>query len=142
MNLQIRLKKGLGDFDFGCKPTDISAVLGPPSETDELESPCDGATESIVWYYPDAGLNFFFDSMNGEPALCTVESNNPETLLFGELLFNMTRFEIEESMKRNGYHEIDEDDETWGEHRITFEDAQVDFYFSDSDISLVSWSCI
>jgi hypothetical protein len=42
-------------------------------------------------------------------------------------------------MKDNGYKDMDEDDETWGEHRVTFEDAQIDFYFDDQELTLVSW---
>jgi len=140
MDLQIVLKKGLGDLHFGCSPVDVRAVFGEPEEVEELESAIDAVVESIVWNYPDAGLNFFFDAAYGEPALSTIESDNLETVLFNALIFNITRDNILELMKENGYKELDEDDETWGEHRITFEDAQIDFYFADQELTLVSWS--
>ena len=140
MNLQILLKKGLGDVHFGCTPEVIRAVYGEPEEVEELESAIDGFVESIVWNYPDEGLNFFFDAANGEPALSTIESDNLETVLFNSRIFNITKENIISLLKDNRYGEMEEDDETWGEHRVTFEDAQIDFYFADQELTLVSWS--
>ena len=140
MDLQIILKQGLGEINFGCTPEVVRAQFGEPDEVEELESVIDGVVESIVWNYPDSGLNFFFDAANGEPILSTIESDNLETVLFNSLIFNITREQIIALMKENSYSDIDEEDETWGEHRVTFEDAQIDFYFTDQELTLVSWS--
>lgn len=140
MDLQIILKQGLGEINFGCTPEVVRAQFGEPDEVEELESAIDGVVESIVWNYPDSGLNFFFDAANGEPILSTIESDNLETVLFNSLIFNITREQIIALMKENSYSDIDEEDETWGEHRVTFEDAQIDFYFTDQELTLVSWS--
>ena len=140
MNLQILLKKGLGDVHFGCTPEVIRSVYGEPEEVEELESAIDGVVESIVWNYPDDGLNFFFDAANGEPTLSTIESDNLETVLFNSRIFNITRDSVVELMNENGFKDLEEDDETWGEHRVTFEDAQIDFYFAGQELTLVSWS--
>jgi hypothetical protein len=140
MNLQIILKKGLGDINFGSTPEVVRALYGEPEEVEELESAIDGDVESIVWNYPDEGLNFFFDAANGEPTLSTIESDNLETVLFNSRIFNITRDNVVALMKENGYKDVEEDDETWGEHRVTFEDAQIDFYFADQELTLVSWS--
>ena len=69
MDLQILLKKGMGNISFGCTPELVRAEIGEPEDVEELEHPMDGHVESIVWNYPEAGLNFFFDADNGEPAL-------------------------------------------------------------------------
>ena len=140
MDLQIALKKGMGDIHFGCTPETVRAIFGEPEDVEELESAIDGNVESIVWNYPENGLNFFFDAANGEPALSTIESDNLETVLFNARIFNITRDNLVSLMVENGFKDIDEDDETWGEHRVTFEDAQVDFYFADQELTLVSWS--
>jgi hypothetical protein len=140
MNLQIVLKKGLGDINFGSTPEVVRSLYGEPEEVEELESAIDGDVESIVWNYPDEGLNFFFDAANGEPTLSTIESDNLETVLFNSRIFNITRDNVVALMNENGYKDVDEDDETWGEHRVTFEDAQIDFYFADQELTLVSWS--
>jgi len=140
MNIQIVLKKGLGDIHFGSTPEVVRAIFGEPEDVEELENAIDGNVESIVWNYPDAGLNFFFDAANGEPALSTIESDNLETVLFNSRIFNITRDNLISLMTENGYKELEEEDETWGEHRVTFEDAQIDFYFADQELTLVSWS--
>jgi len=140
MDLQILLKKGMGNISFGCTPELVRAEIGEPEDVEELEHPMDGHVESIVWNYPEAGLNFFFDADNGEPALCTIETDNLETLLFNSRVFNLTRDDIISLMKENGFSAMEEDDETWGEHRITFDDAQIDFYFADQELTLASWS--
>jgi hypothetical protein len=140
MDLLILLKKGLGDIHFGCTPELVRALYGEPEDVEELESAIDGIVESIVWNYPDAGLNFFFDAANGEPTLSTIESDNLETVLFNARIFNITRDKLVDLMKENGYKDLEEEDETWGEHRVTFEDAQIDFYFADQELTLVSWS--
>lgn len=140
MDLQIVLKKGLGDIHFGCTPEWVRAFLGDPQDVEELENAIDGAVESIVWNYPDEGLNFFFDAATGEPTLSTIESDNLESVLFNARVFNITKDNIIALMNENGYKNIDEDDETWGEHRVTFDDAQIDFYFNDQELTLVSWS--
>ncbi len=140
MNLQIILKSGMGDIHFGCTPELIRTSFGEPEEVEELESAYDEMVESIVWNYPDAGLNFFFDAANGEPTLSTIESDNLETVLFNARVFNIKRNKIISLMKENGFSDMDEEDESWGEHRITFEDAQIDFYFADQELTLVSWS--
>ncbi len=141
MDLQIILKKGLGEIYFGCTPELVRTLLGDPEDVEELESAIDGTVESIVWSYPDAGLNFFFDAANGEPSLSTIESDNLETVIFNSKVFTVNRDNIIALMKENGYSGLEEDDETWGEHRVTFDDAQIDFYFNDQQITLVSWSC-
>lgn len=140
MDIQIVLKKGVGDIHFGCTPEIVRVLLGEPDDVEELENVIDGNVESIVWNYPDAGLNFFFDAANGEPALSTIESDNLETVMFNARIFNITRDNLVALMTENGYKDMDEDDETWGEHRVTFEDAQIDFYFADQELTLVSWS--
>jgi hypothetical protein len=141
MDLQILLKKGMGEIHFGCTPEIVRDVIGEPEDVEELESPIDGVVESIVWNYPDSGLNFFFDASNGEPTLTTIESDNLETVVFNAKIFNLTRDKIISIMNENGYKDLDEDDETWGEHRVTFDDAQIDFYFADQELTMVSWSC-
>lgn len=140
MDIQIILKKGLNDIHFGCTPEVVRAIFGEPEDVEELENAIDGNVESIVWNYPDDGLNFFFDAANGEPDLSTIESDNLETVLFNSKIFNVTKDHIIALMTENGYTDLDEDDETWGEHRVTFEDAQIDFYFADQELTLVSWS--
>ena len=140
MNLNIEFNKGLEGISFGCTPEVIRSIMGNPDEAENLENAVEGTMESIVWYYPDSGLNYFFDATNGEPVLCTIESENIETTLFETLVFNLSRSEITLLMKKYGFTDLEEDDEIWGEHRVTFDGAQADFYFVNDELTLVSWS--
>ncbi len=141
MNLHIELKKGLSDIRFGYTPETIQNMIGLPSDTDELENANnDDTVECIVWYYPEQGLNFFFDIQDGNPVLYGIEIENNDAMLFGIKVFECNKDQIVKLMNENGYRDIDEDDEPWGDHRITFDDAQADFYFENGKLILVSWS--
>jgi len=141
MRLEIKLREGLDLLPFRCSTEKVRAVFGEPAETEELDNPCDGSVESIVWTYENDGLIFFFDATEIEPVLSTIESDNIETELFGKKVFQLNQQDIIALMKSEGFDEFEEEEETWGERRITFEEAQIDFYFVEDDLALVSWSC-
>lgn len=140
MKLEIKIVEGLNSLPFGCTTEEVRKTFGEPDGTEELDNPSDGSVESIVWNYDQLGLNFFFDASGMEPLLITIESENIDTEIFGSKIFQLTPQDIINLVTSNGYSEIEEDDETWGEHRVTFEEAQLDFYFADGDLTLVSWS--
>lgn len=141
MKIEIILREGLAGLPFRCNTEPVRAMFGEPGETEELDNQCDGSLESIVWNYEEIGLNFFFDATAIEPQLCTIESDNIETELLGRKVFQLNKNDIITCMASAGYTEYEEEDETWGEHRLTYDDAQIDFYFADGDLTLVSWSC-
>jgi hypothetical protein len=140
MKLEIIVREGLSILPFRCSTEPVRVIFGEPDSTEELDNQCDGSLESIVWNYDDLGLNFFFDATGTESVLCTIESDNSDTEFNGRKIFSLTQPEIISLMKSSGYEEYEEEDETWGEHRITFDDAQIDFYFIDEELTLVSWS--
>lgn len=141
MKLEIKLREGIAGLPFKSSTEPVRAMFGEPGETEELDNQCDGSLESIVWNYEEIGMNFFFDATTIEPVLSTIESDNIETELFGKKVFKLNKSDIINLMKSEGFEEFEEEDETWGEHRLTFDDAQIDFYFVDADLTLVSWSC-
>ena len=142
MKLEIKIKKGLSELPFMCTTESVRKLLGDPDDTEELDNQSDGSLESIVWNYVNTGLNFFFDSTGPEPILSTIESDNLETELSGKKVFQLTHAGIVALMKAEGFAEFEEEDETWGEHRVTFDDAQIDFYYDEQELTLVSWSSI
>jgi hypothetical protein len=141
MIIDIKIKEGLAGLNFNSTTEDVRKLFGDPVEMEELDNPCDGTLESIVWNYPDMGMNFFFDATAIEPLLCTIESDNIETTLFGKKIFGMKREEIIRFMQDNGFIDMEDDEETWGELRVSFDDGQIDFYFLEEQLTLVSWSC-
>jgi hypothetical protein len=141
MKIEIRIKEGLAGLNFKSTAEDVRKLFGEPAEVEELDNACDGTLESIVWNYPDEGLNFFFDATAVEPLLCTIESDNLETTLYGKKIFGMKQQEIVQFIQDQGFMDMEDDEETWGELRISFDDGQVDFYFLEEQLTLVSWSC-
>ena len=141
MEIVIKIKEGLNDLPFRCSPEPVRVMFGPPEETEELDNQSDGSVESVVWNYTGKGIIFFFDAANAEPTLTTIESDNIETVLFGKKIFQLNMPDIIALMSANGFTDLEEEDEAWGEHRVTYDDAQIDFYFAGDELTLVSWSC-
>jgi hypothetical protein len=141
MKFEIKIKKGLDSICFGCKSEEVLKLFGEPESMEEIDSMFDGSLETWVWGYPDHGFNFFFDLKSGnELELSTIESDNAETLLFSQKPFSLDKAGIISLMKSNGYNEMEEDEETWGEHRVSFEDAQLDFFFIENELVSICWS--
>ena len=138
--LEIKIREGLTSVPFKCDPLAVKGFFGEPDETDEIDSMCDGSLDTIIWNYSDPELSFCFDAASGEPKLITIETSNPEATLFGISIFDLDPAEVISLMNSRGFTEIDREDETWGEHRITFEDTHIDFYFENNELNLVSWS--
>jgi hypothetical protein len=137
--IEIRLKKGIGEINFGASPEDVYAVFGEPQEVENLEMDDDHAT--LITHYIDKDIALFF--VNSEkPCLECVESSNRDTTLFGKKIFLLSECEIISLLKENGYENYEQDNEVWGEKRLTFEDAMIDFYFDDKLLSVISWGVL
>jgi hypothetical protein len=129
---------GLDKLAFGMNRDEVSQIIGKPDETDMDTE--EGFT-SEMWIYSGKNITLFFE---GEdlPVLVCVEAFNPDTLLFGEKVFGMTERSIIDMMQKNGYKEVDTEDENWGERRVSFDDAMIDFYFENGKLNTVNWSII
>ena len=44
-------------------------------------------------------------------------------------------------MQDNGFKQLEEEDED-GEHRVSFEDAMIDFFFDGDKMTAVSWGVL
>ena len=115
--------------------------LEVPSESELLEEDDEFFTPTLIWHYPESGLSFFFEG--AEHQLTSIESDHADTMLFGQRIFDLSRKQIEELMAANGFHDMDSELEAWGEDRLSWEDALIDYYFDEGG-SLVSvdWGII
>lgn len=125
MELSIRIKEGLGDIRYDMPVDDIYKLLGEASEVEHIENAADEPT--IVLRYAELGITMFFEG-DGATLQC-IDISNPDTLLFGEKAFTLTDKEVAKLMVTNKYLEQDIENEGWGEKRVTFNDANIDFYF-------------
>lgn len=137
---EIRLLKGFCSLSFGTSKENAVLVFGEPEEvqnlTDEVLN-----NNSLVYHYWDLGYSLFFD-LNKNDAFCSVEIDNPNTILFGMPLFSLKEKEIIELMRKNGYNMTDSEMHTWGEKRVSFDLAGLDCYFENNRLSSVNFGVL
>lgn len=131
----INIKKGLGDIVFNTPVEEIVAMLGEADEVESMENALDEPT--TILHYFDGELTLFFEG--DSPTLQCIDSSIEDTTLFGESIFDMSEKDIVRLMVDNGYCEEDADDEAWGERRVSFGEANVDFFFDEGELSSVVW---
>jgi hypothetical protein len=136
-SLEIKLLKGLGELGFGAAFDEALILSGDPDTTNVIRDP-DEFISTVVWEYEKEGISLFFE---GEPkeALACCEIENPAATLFGKKVFKLNEREIRDLMDANGYSETDEDIETWGEKRLSYDDALIDFYFVENKLATISF---
>jgi hypothetical protein len=130
MEKTIKIKQGIGDIEFRMPVEEVVAKLGTADEVENIDNAADEPT--TVLRYNDLGLTLFFEDEN--PVLACIDTCNEECTLFGAEVFDMGERAVVELMVKNGYTEQDVDDEDWGERRVSFPEANVDFYFEDDEL--------
>ena len=130
MNFTIKIKEGLDELHFNMPVEEIMSLLGKADEVENIDNAADEPT--TVLHYNDLGITLFCEGEN--PKLACIDVSNEECKLFGKEVFNMDKREIVKLMVSNNYTEQDADEEDWGERRISFPEANIDFYFDDGDL--------
>lgn len=132
--------EGMPGIKFGISADKVASKLGDPTETELLEEDEEFFTPTLIWHYPELGLSFFFE---GEDHMLTsIESDNEDTLLFGSKIFELDKDQIVQLMQSQGYNEEEQETEAWGEDRVSYEDALIDFYFDGENLVTVDWGII
>lgn len=134
--IEIKLNEGLGVLQFGMTYEQVTAIIGEPDDTDEVET--DDSTNAKVYSYWDEAIVLFFEGKK-QQLLTNIEVDNLDATLFGEKVFDFEEKDVIDLMKKHGFQEIEEEEEEWGEKRITFDEAMLDFYFEDGVLNSVSW---
>lgn len=130
MNYTINIKKGIGELLFGMSVDDVKHLLGEPTEIENIDNGMD--EETLVLHYDELGLTLFFE---GEPRLLNcIDTDNEETILFGQKVYDMQEKEMAQLMVANNYFAEDIETESWGERRVSFSEANVDFFFEDDEL--------
>ena len=130
MEMTILIRQGIGDLRFGMPVEEVVALLGTADEVENIDNAADEPT--TVLRYSDMGLTLFFEGEN--PVLACVDTCNDECTMLSERVFDLDERAIVRLMVRNDYAEQDVDDEDWGERRVTFPEANVDFYFDEGEL--------
>ena len=133
MDLTIKLKKGLGDIAFGMPVEEVVNLLGTADEVENIDNAADEST--TVLRYNDEGLTLFCEGEN--PILACIDISNEDCTLFGEKVFDLDERALVKLMVKNNITEQDIDDEDWGERRISFNEANIDFFFDEGDLASI-----
>jgi hypothetical protein len=140
LTLEIKPLEGFGELEFGATKEEVFAFLGEPDEEEIFTDDEEGDT--LVCHFWGKAVSAFFENLT-EPVLNNLETDNPDTTLFGKPVFAMKEAEVKKLMKANGYTEIDEEmmesEEFDNEKRVSFDEAMVDFFFEDDLLTAVSW---
>lgn len=130
MNLEIKIKEGLGDIKFNMPVEEVISILGEASDVESIDNAADEST--TVLHYTNDGLTLFFEGEN--PILSCIDISNSDCTLFDKKIFNMNEKEIARLLIDNKYYEQDMENEAWGERRITFIEGNIDFFFDNNEL--------
>ncbi|MBO4328925.1 MAG: hypothetical protein J5831_05865 [Bacteroidales bacterium] len=119
---------------------DAVKALGMPDFYEELSDMEETENRSIYYEYGALETNIYFEGITKSVAAC-FETENPKSVLYGTKVFDLNRKQVIELMRENGFSELEEEDED-GEHRISFEDAMIDFFFDGETMTAVSWGVL
>lgn len=134
---EIKPLVGFGDVKFGSEQSEVENILGEPEEIEDLPGEAD-ESNATVWNYWEDGHTIFFEEDFDNRCTC-FETDHENAVLFGNHIFDMNEAQITGLMNANGFSDIDAEDEEWGERRVSFNDAVVDFYFENDKLVSVSW---
>jgi hypothetical protein len=134
--LEIKPRSGINGLAFGTSTAEAEGQFGKPDETEELEGGTDA--NSLVWHFWEKGFSLFFDIQQGKRFSC-VEIDHPESVLWGKKIFRLSETELKSFFTDKGFKTIDIEDHEWGERRISFDDALIDFYFEKGKMISINY---
>lgn len=133
MDFIIKIKEGIGNIRFDMPVEEVVALLGEAEEVETMDNAMDETT--TILHYHDGALSLFFEG--DSPTLQCIDTSAEECTMFGERVFEKTEKEIVQLMVKNNYFEQDADEEAWGERRISFGEANIDFFFDNDELIAV-----
>ena len=132
--------KGYGEIPFGMTLDEAVKTLGMPDFYEELSDMEETGNRSIYYEYQELETNIYFEGVTKSVVAC-FETENMEATLYGEPVFDLSKEEIIDLMKKQGFKELEEETED-GELRVSFEDAMIDFFFDGDTMTAVSWGVL
>lgn len=127
---------GLSALQFGASATDAEKLFGKAQEVqviDDIEE-----FKTTVWHYWDNGFSLFFDEQNNQLFNC-VEINNIVSRLWGQSIFDFKEERIIQLFKSKGILHFETEQHDWGEKRLSFDKANIDFYFDKNKLISINY---
>jgi hypothetical protein len=136
LSLEIKPLTGLSELLFGSTMSDAEKALGKAEETEFLDDIEE--FRSTVWHYWENGFSLFFDENNSQ-LFCCVEIDNEDVRLWGKKIFDLNEKQIIELFKSKGIITFETEQHEWGEKRLSFDEANIDFYFEKNKLSSINY---
>lgn len=136
---EIKPKVGFGELNFTDDSEKVIEYLGTPEEVERLEE--DDTFNTVVMNYWDKGVSVFFEGIDKSVLSC-FETDNENSVLFGEKVFSMQIDDVIKLMSENNCGEYEIEDEEEGEKRLSFDDVMIDFFFQNDKLCLVNWGVL
>ena len=131
---------GYGDIKFGVALDVFVEKYGEPEEVESIGEDEDYAT--TVLHYWEKSLSIFFVGVSN-PVLTGIETDHPESALFGEKIMDKSKEDIIALMKKNGLSSYDEgDDEFVADNeiiRVSYDESMMDFFFQDNQLIFMNF---
>jgi hypothetical protein len=139
LTLDIAPKKGFGEIKFGDTSEKVITFLGQPEDVENIDD--DDGFNTVVLFYHELGITVFFEGREKSVVAC-IETENPESTMFGKDIFKMKEEHIVNLMEENGFKLAETETETSGEKRFSYDDAMIDFFFLGGDLIVVNWGVL
>jgi hypothetical protein len=138
LSVQLDIKPGIGlsALLFGATMGEAEKIFGKPEEVELLDDIED--CQATVWHYWENGFTLFFDEQDTQNFNC-VEIDAPDTLLWGKKIFSLTEQQLIQLFKSKGITQYETEEHEWGESRLSFDAANIDFYFEKNKLSSVNY---
>ncbi|MBS1652370.1 MAG: hypothetical protein JSU07_10200 [Bacteroidetes bacterium] len=137
---EIKLLKGFGNIAFGETIDAVEKILGKPEEIQVIEDDVLNNHTNVLHYW-NKGFSLFFDKQRHN-TLCSVEIDCRDTVLFGKLIFKLSITELVSLMKEQGFSLSETETHSWGEKRVSFDDAGLDCYFENNKLTTINFGII
>ena len=135
-NYKINPNQGFGDAEFGIEMDTFVERYGEPEEVDTIDE--DEELDTMILHYWEKGFSLFFVGLSN-PILAGVETDHPDSELYGEKLLGKSKEEVIQLMEKNGHTDYDEDkEEIMGENdnelRVSYDASMMDFFFREGQL--------
>ena len=135
--LEIKPLYGFNDVEFGISVKELVKLHGEADSIEDLTE--DGDPQNIAMLNYEKEELFCFCEGSDELIFNSCDTENKEALLFGKKVFSLKEKEIKELFAAEGYTDVETENEEWGETRITYNDALVDFYYIENELVSITW---
>ena len=140
LNNEIVPNVGFDNVKFGIAMDVFVDKFGEPEEVESIGEDEDYAT--TVLHYWEKSLSIFFVGVSN-PVLAGIETDHPDSTLYGEKIMDKSKEDIIALMKKNGLSSYDEGDDEYASEneivRISYDKSMMDFFFQDNQLIFMNF---